>query len=145
MANYECVSRTNYFRVTDEAAYQKLFEGLRASDLQDFTKTEDGIVYHGFGAYDTIEYVIESENDDFDPEYGDETYDFDVFLSKIQNILPDDEAFIYIESGHEKLRYITGYTIIVTKDKIVSQDLINITEQIAINLLGESFHTKMTY
>ena len=29
MANYECVSRTNYFRVTDEEKYQELFQNYQ--------------------------------------------------------------------------------------------------------------------
>lgn len=38
MANYECTSRTNYFRVTDEDAYAKPFENLCSEDnIEKFT------------------------------------------------------------------------------------------------------------
>lgn len=32
MANYTCASRTNYFRVTDETEYDKLFNRLCSED-----------------------------------------------------------------------------------------------------------------
>ena len=56
MANTYYYTRTNYFRVTSEEAYRKYFRCLRAEDLEDFTKTEDGVVYHCFGGYSCIEY-----------------------------------------------------------------------------------------
>ena len=57
MANYTATSRTNYFRVTDEAAYQNLFgELLSESGIEDFSEEVDGILWHGFGSYGSIEY-----------------------------------------------------------------------------------------
>lgn len=109
MANYYCCARTNYFRVTDEEKYKELFQGLSAEDnVHDFTKECDGVIWHGFGSYSGI-YWTSGEEDDCSR---------DNFYAQLQAILPEDEAFIYMESGNEKLRYITGFAEIVTKKKI---------------------------
>ena len=39
MANYECACRTNYFRVTNEDRYQKLYAKLRSDDLYDYLRS----------------------------------------------------------------------------------------------------------
>lgn len=58
MANYYGICRTNYFHVTDEDAYQRLFSNLSAdSEIEDFSKQdENGQIYHAFGCEDSIEY-----------------------------------------------------------------------------------------
>lgn len=138
MANYNATSRTNYFRVTDEEAYAKLFARLCAeSNIEDFTEEKDGIIQHGFGAYDSIDY---KESDDENAEY-----DFDEFLEKLQKILPEDEAFMYFESGYEKLRYVSGYVTLCTRNEIHSMSLDTWAKQKAKELLGEDFETKTDY
>lgn len=105
MADYISLSRTNYFRVTDEAAYRAFYSCLRTENeaLCDFTTEKDGTIWHGFGMYGTI--------DDNDSE--DEIEDW---LHKLQKLLPKDEAMILLEIGHEKLRYLVGeYTVVTSK------------------------------
>ena len=110
MANYMATSRTNYFRVTDEDRYQELLENLVSEDnIEDFTERKGNVIYHGFGTYGTIDYCKDEDEDE---------YDFDYFLAELQKILPQNEAFIYMESGSEKLRYVVGYAIVVTRDSI---------------------------
>ncbi len=133
MANYECTVRTNYFRVTDEERYQELFGSLYSGcDIEDFTKTaEDGTLYHGFGAYDCI---------------GVDGEDLDDFYEEIQKILPEDEAFILVEAGHEKLRYVVGYVIVVTKKGgIVYKSLDDVALEVARQTLGSGFTTVLEY
>lgn len=36
MADYQCTYRTNYFQVTDEEQYEKLFSKLRGDDMLEF-------------------------------------------------------------------------------------------------------------
>lgn len=135
MANYMAASRTNYFRVINENRYNQLFEKLCSEDgVHDFTRKKDGVLYHGFGSYDSIAYLTE-----------DEEYDFDEFLLELQKILPEDEAFIYMEAGHEKLRYVTGDVIIVTRKEIVFENSASWAVKKAKELLGEHFNTKVTY
>ena len=144
MANYEAVSRTNYFRVTDEEKYQKLFSNLVANDdIYDFTETKDGATYHGFGSYSSISYRLKlSEPTEDGNEYD---YDFDKFLYGIQDILPDDEAFIYFEVGNEKLRYVNAYAFLVTKEKIDSVDLDMAAKELVQEILGKTFETRTCY
>lgn len=129
MANYYSTSRTNYFHVTDEDAYQKLFSKLSGYEdsVHDFSKVEDdGRVLHGFGSYSGVSYY---EDEDSDP-------DFDIFLEKLQEILPEDEAFIYVESGSEKLRYIEGLAVCVTRHDILSENLNHWASDAARAMLG---------
>ena len=138
MANYIAVSRTNYFRVTDEEKYKELFEMLSSEDnIEDFTeKGTDGIIRHGFGTYGDIEYYDEEQDE----------YDFDEWLSRLQKILPDDEAFILESSGHEKLRYVTGWVVVVTSKTIVSMNCDTWAQKKAKELLGnDNFETKTAY
>lgn len=127
MADYLATSRTNYFRVTDEERYQELFKHLVANgDIQDFTMKQDGVVYHGFGAYASITYQIKEDE-----------LDFDCFLQELQKILPDDEAFIYQGAGHEKLRYVEGYAVVVTSKEVREKGLTSWVEETVKELLGE--------
>ena len=138
MANYIATSRTNYFTVTDEEQYKKLFCNLTAeSNIEDFTKTDlDGKIVHGFGAYDSIGYI--------DPDT--EENDFEIFLQELQKILPEGEAFIYLESGHEKLRYVVGDIIVVTANDNVRLSISEQAKLLAKSLLNnEDFDTVMEY
>lgn len=131
MANYECASRTNYFRVTDEEKYQELFGKFTDNIVQDFSKEIDGIIYHGFGAYDSVEYCLEC--------------DFNVFIKELRKILPEDEAFILFESGNEKLRYVTGVAYVCTRHNEKCFDLNTLAVQHAKNILGDDFQTETCY
>lgn len=55
MANYECAYRTNYFKVTDEEQYEKLFARLSGEDLESFDSS-DNPKLHGFGGFGSLEY-----------------------------------------------------------------------------------------
>ena len=135
MANYMSTVRTNYFRVTNENRYQELFNNLCSEDnIHDFSKTKDGVLYHGFGSYGSIDYIN-----------ADEDYNFAEFLDELQKILPEDEAFMFFESGYEKLRYVTGIAIVVTKNEIVSEEISTWAIKKAKELLGNSFTTEIDY
>ena len=120
MSNYCANARTNYFRVTDEEKYNELLKKLvgdNGEEVYDFTKEKNGVKLHGFGCYGSIDFLVSS------PDAEDPEYDWDVFVKKLQEILPEDEAFIYMENGHEKLCTVSGFSIIVTKDKVESVDI----------------------
>ena len=55
MADYKCTYRTNYFQVTDEEQYKKLFSRLNGDDLESFDDTEHPEL-HGFGGFGSLEY-----------------------------------------------------------------------------------------
>jgi hypothetical protein len=137
MANYSATARTNYFRVTDEKRYAELFKGLcSGGEVYDFTEEKDGVIYHGFGSYDSITWAEVDDDECWD-------YDLDKFLTELQKILPDDEAFMYFESGHEKLRYITGFSIVVTNKHIVSNNIETWATKKAKELIGNDFITQI--
>lgn len=137
MATFECTSRTNYFRVTDEERYKELF-GRLCSDggdtLKDFTKEKDGIVYHGFGAYGCIDYRDDDDN-----------YNIDIFFEEIQKIIPNNDAFVLMESGREGLRYVSGDAVIVTSKDIISLSLANMVAAQLYKLLGEKYTPDLFY
>lgn len=127
MSNYNYAIRTNYFRVTDEERYKKIFSQLFCVDgeeIFDFTKEEGGQIYHSFGTYGFPGYNIENCKEKY-PELCDDCdcQCFDDFLSDLQQILPEDEVFIYTDVGHEKLLYLNAYSFIVTKNDISLIDL----------------------
>lgn len=135
MANYYAVSRTNYFRVTDEEKYNDLIDGLSSEDeFHDFTyKDENGVTWHGFGTYGNFSYNL-----DEDGNMGD-------FYEELQKILPEDEAFMLFESGYEKLRYVTGYVDLVTHNNICGMSIEEWAIQKAKELVGPTFTTKTEY
>ena len=137
MANYAAVARTNYFRVTDEEKYQKLFKNLRPEGhVVDFSCVVDDQIWHGFGAFTDITYGDEENS------YS----DIDIFITKLQDILPDDEAFIYVESGHENLRAVTGYYIVATKKEIRYGNMCEQAARVAGELLGDpEWKTQLEY
>ncbi len=137
MANYYGVARTNYFKVTDEKKYEELVNNLLAEDaIHDFSCTIDGELQHGFGSYSPITYCADDEE---------VLYDLEVFLTELQKILPDGEAFIYQETGYEKLRYVTGFAYIVTNKTIEWVSLEDSIMAKAKELLGEDFTTQLDY
>ena len=104
--------------------------------IQDFTETkEDGTILHGFGSYSPI---------DFTGFHCDDEEEFDL-IPELQELLPDGEAFIYLEAGNEKLRYVIGYALIVTNAEARGVDLAGAAEKVAKELVGEDFNTKMSY
>ena len=138
MANYNGCARTNYFHVTDEEKYKKLYKGLVGTDdeIISFDQNDkDGKPLHGFGSYGTIYWSPSKAEDNPDWLDNDDTDGFDDFLQQIKTILPDNEAFVIIETGHEKLRYLVGFATIVTNKDIQCIDLTNITEKVAGNML----------
>lgn len=136
MANYTAASRTNYFRVTDEDKYSELFSNLTSEDIiNDFTETKDGIIYHAFGCYGSITYE-DYETDDCSLER---------FLLELQKILPEDEAFMLFESGHENLRYVIGYSVVCTKKTIKYFNIIDESIKIATQVLSNDFETQVDY
>lgn len=193
MANYNCTYRTNYFKVTDEAAYQKLVRGLCGEDLHIFDTPDSP--FHGFGGTGVLEFrsmplltewltendpkkpvALFTEDDgnwvrveEDDPIYKDTAYmavsevielpdsyelhlvdeddpDFTEFLYGIQKLLPDGEAMILMESGEEKLRYVTGYATVVTNKGIEYLNLTDLALKTAREMLGDpDFDTRLEY
>lgn len=109
MSNYESVTRSNYFHVKDEDAFSKFMDTVSGDDIHCWSdKDEDGNTLHAFGCDGSIYGVPNGAEDD----------DFDLFLSELQKHIAPEDAVILMESGHEKLRSVTGYATIITTDDI---------------------------
>lgn len=71
--------------------------------------------------------------------------DEDSFIPKLQKILHPDDAFVYIEVGHEKLRYINGSAVVATRDNMKYTSLDGIINSSIKEFLGENASVKYTY
>lgn len=95
MANYYGIGRSNYVRVTDEAAFCAAAERLNCEVLTD-SEGRVGIMDDngdggGFSFWD-------SENDiEYDP------------VVELAPLLAEGEVMVLMEAGHEKYRYTSGW------------------------------------
>lgn len=132
MANYECVTRSNYFHVKDPAAFRKFMSRVYGGDTVDLWEEKDAneqIVF-GFGVYgDIIGFVPENDDDEQDCDY-------DTFLDELQKHIAEDDAVIILESGHEKLRYVIGRATVITSKEVELLDVSDIAAKRVAFLLG---------
>lgn len=119
MANYESVTRSNYFHVKDEDAFSKFMDTVSGDDMHCWSdKDEDGNTLHAFGCDGSIYGVPNGAKDN----------DFDLFLSELQKHIAPEDAVILMESGHEKLRYVTGFAmsgmLYISRGKVTLENII---------------------
>lgn len=140
MANYYGFTRTNYFKVTDEDQLQDIVKRIVWNDAFHtfFSHDADGF---GFGSEGTIcglrapDQNDEEEDADDDPE--------DVYKA-LQRIVAPDDAIIITEIGFENLRYLVGFSVVITRDQIECVDLRDESLRKAQELLqNPDFHTRM--
>lgn len=146
MANYECVTRSNYFRVKDPEAFRKFMSRVYGSNkvnLWEQKDKEDRLVF-GFGLFGGIGgYASEETADDDDLE---EYTDYDLFLDGLQQHVAADDAVIIVEGGNENLRYIIGSAVVVTRNAIEYFDVTNLATKRAAELLeNPQWTTKCNY
>lgn len=137
MANYECISRTNYFHVKEAEAFRKFMDTVSADDLHlwEENDNEHNTVF-AFGCEGII-YGIPDEN-------GDDS--MDRFLTELQKHIVDNDAVILTEAGHEKFRYVTGYAIIITSTGMQTLDIETFALEKAKEMLDNpDFETKTDY
>lgn len=144
MANYYGSTRTNYFKVTDAEAFKELINLCVTDDPNGVSiwtsEDKDGAILYGFGCYGDIEGIDTSDDEDY-PDYN-----YDEFIEKLQNLLPEGEAAIITHIGQEKLRYLCGSVNVVTKDKTEYKDLSALGINIARELLANpGWNTKNEY
>ena len=139
MANYCGCTRTNYFRVTDEEKFNKIMNncyGYEGNIHICFETDEKNVKRFMF--------YCESSIEGFENEDGDA--DFDGFCNALQSVLPENEAIIITEIGREKMRYLTGYVIVITRDEIRCKNLNGIGKELARDMLkNKNWDTKNEY
>lgn len=138
MANYHGKFRTNYFRVNDA---DKL-SSIVASMLTDDGNVElfsDRAPYYGFGGDGRLTGVMPdpgtpNPNAEFDCNDED---NYGLMVSRLQDILPEDEAIIIMSSGNEKLCYVSGEACIITKDDCRYIDITDMAKAAAKDMLDD--------
>jgi len=140
MANYNATIRTNYFSVTNESAFRDLIQSVQAEDTVHLFEDPqpDGGKKFGFGCYGYIYGIPITEDED--------EYDMDRFFENLQVLLCESDAIILTEIGNEKLRYLFGMSVIITKKAIRSTTITDCALIIAQEMLeNDEFTTKMEY
>lgn len=120
MANYECVTRSNYFHVKDADAFRKFMDRVYGGvDIWE-EKDATGKLVFGFGAYGGICGINPPDGAADDEQYDDS---YDAFINELQEHIAEDDAVIILEAGYEKMRYVVGSAIIVTHTEIEYLDI----------------------
>jgi hypothetical protein len=158
MADYTCKIRTNYFRVTDEAAFKEFMsacvgDGDEVVELLD--RRHDGTTLFGFchdGKINGLRYKIEDGKAAIAlcEEEAVDFLEFDVswglFCGSLQSVLPDGEAIIITEIGAENTNYLLACCTIITKDEVKELSFDNMELELARSMLGNpAYTTEMDY
>lgn len=144
MADYKCHARTNYFHVKDPEAFRAFM--ARANDVDELWEEKDakGMPVFGFSAYGFP--TLNSYRELPDGTEEGEEYDEDAFIEGLQSHLAADDAFIYTEIGHEKLRYLVGHVTVITSTAVKGLDLEDFAFQTAKEMLdNDQWNTKNEY
>jgi hypothetical protein len=105
MANWYGLSRTNTFKVKDEAAFRAWANTLSEVELFEDNKGCFGFYTTGDGQWPACRYQ----------EEGDVWSEMD-FAEELAAHLAKDEVAVLITVGHEKARYGTGYALAIRSD-----------------------------
>ena len=145
MANYCATTRTNYFRVTDEDMFCEIIDNMTTGEggVEPFAEKTDGEKLYGFGCYGSISGL---NRYDADGEADDEEPDYDRMIDELQAVVHPDDAIIIMEAVSEKLRYLTGFCTVITRDKVQTIDMNKQAVELAREMLGNpDYKTKMEY
>ena len=155
MANYYGYTRTNYFVITDESKFRGLMARCAGSegDVQIFEDERDidKMGKFAFGCEGSISGIkilpeIGNDCDDSDCCDCDCDYDYDAFCAELQGLIAEDDAVLITEIGHEKLRYLSAHTMIITRSDIRVVQLENKAIAEAREMLGNpEFCTQNSY
>lgn len=144
MANYISFTRSNYFRVTDPEAFKKIINCVITDEdsLELWERTENGMTYYAFGAYSSI-CGLRHEAEDAD---NDGEFEAEAVYEALSKVVAPDDAIIITEIGYEKLRYLTAYAVVITREKTKLVELRETSIDVACSLLGNpNFDTRMEY
>lgn len=135
MANYMAVTRSNYFRVTNDDAFLEFMSHIKTEwgDLETWSKKiEDGTTLFAFGGDGPIIGYVANEDDDNEYDEANEK-----FIDGLQKFVAKDDAIIILESGHEKMRYVTGFATVITRGSVGIADMHDVAVRMAQDALGD--------
>ncbi len=136
MANYCSAVRTNYFHVSDEGRFRKLMGQVYGceDDVELWEeKDKDGQSVFGFGCYGGISGIPVATN-----EGEDEENSYDLFIDRLQECVAEDDAIIIFEAGNEKLKYVAGRALVITRSETKDIDITDLAVKEAARMLGNS-------
>lgn len=118
MANWTGMARTNYFRVKDPKAFDKLLEEFGAEHQQ---RGDQYVLFdQDDGWFSTLRVTT-------DPVTGDVTEDEDAdLLEAVAEHLLEGEILVYTQAGHEKYRYATGIALATDGKKWLKIELADV-------------------
>ncbi len=137
MANYTCSTRTNYFHVKEPEQFQAFM--ARVYGTEDHVELweapdADGNPTYAFGTEGSIGGLQPLDSEQAEDAYDDA--DYDAFIHGLQELIADDDAVIIQESGGEKLRYLVGSALIITKNQCEHLDILDVAVAKARQMLG---------
>lgn len=143
MADYLSKTRTNYFHVTDEAAFRALIANVSAdSPVEVYTDTHDDLTTYGFCCNGSINglRVLDGE------ELCDEDMKNDDLIDELQKLISPGDAAIITEVGAEAMHYLSASAMIITASGTEYVDLASLAITTAANMLKiKDWKTKMDY
>lgn len=137
MANYICAIRTNYFHVKDPEQFKAFMARVCGTedDIELWEEPDvDGNPTFAFGTEGGIAGLLPLDSDTNESE--DDDPDYSNFILGLQDLLADDDAVILLEIGREKLRYLVGRALILTKRHNEYLNIRDIAIAKACQLLG---------
>lgn len=144
MANYMGFTRTNYFSVTDAEKLRDIVGRIIWDNSGSFL--EEGHGGYVFGCYGSVIGLRNPKQEDCDNEDSDDDYNADSVYEALQEIVAPGDAIIITEVGYEKLRYLVGDTVVITRDAIEYINLRSAAMEAACKLLNNpQFDTQMEY
>ena len=148
MANYCCATRTNYFRVKNPDEFRSFMRKVLCSeDKIDVWEKRgaDGVTRFGFGCYGEILGLGIGPQTEESYDYYDD-FSLEDFVNGLSELVAKDDAIIIMESGNEKLRYVTGYAIVITSGGSDSIDIGDVAGARAREFLAnENWATDVSY
>lgn len=103
MANYEAVARSNYVRFRDVAEVNALLARIAAG--AELTEEQDG--RHALLCCDGLPRDV--QDDDTGEDLGD-------FPFLVAALMQPGEVIVWMDTGHEKMRYVSGYGLAINAD-----------------------------
>jgi len=141
MANYESKCRTNYFAITDKEKFANIIKNLSGDGEIAFYEhdTDKGkYMFYCDGVLNGYK-ITPDENDGSNKAVA-------KMIAELQQILPDGEAIILIESGSEKVNLISCVATIITNTDVQYINLSEAAIAKASEMLGNpDYTTEMEY
>lgn len=122
MADYFSWTKSNIFRITDKEKFTDIINNLKSDGIIEFHEHDgdkEGEI--------KVQFMVDGTPFGYETENGD--FEFTPVIEDIQTLLPDDEVCVIIESGHEKLRYVDGSVLVISKETYFSKGLVEYAQE----------------